>query len=94
MNLLSDSTLTFTSDEHPGAEVRVPLPRWSLVVVQGAARHVWKHAISRADIGDRRIAMTFRELSDEFRPGGVKESDGEALLKLALTFQGCAIGAS
>ncbi|GFR57994.1 AlkB, alkylation repair homolog 4 [Elysia marginata] len=91
LNLLSSSTLTFTSDKHPGVEVRVPLPRRSLIVVQGAARHQWKHSISRDDITGRRMAMTFRELSNEFRLGGSRERDGEELLKLALTFQGCAV---
>lgn len=92
LNLLSDSILTFTSDEHPNVEVRVPLPRFSLVVVQGAARHQWKHCISRSDITGKRIAMTFRELSAEFSSGGSRSSEGEELLKLALRFQGCAVG--
>ena len=94
VNLLSDSTLTFTSDEYPDLEIRVPLPRLSLIVVEGAARHSWKHGISRGDVRERRVAMTFRELSDEFRQGGQRESDGEELLKIALTFKGSAVGGS
>ncbi|RUS89757.1 hypothetical protein EGW08_002460 [Elysia chlorotica] len=94
LNLISDSTLSFTSDKLPSSEVRVPMPLLSLVIVEGAARHCWKHGISRGDITGRRLAMTFRELSDEFRSGGQKEDEGEQLLKLALTFEGIAVGGS
>ncbi|GFN99596.1 alkylated DNA repair protein alkb-like protein 4 [Plakobranchus ocellatus] len=94
LNLLSDSVLSFTSDMHPGSEVRVPLPRRSLIVVQAEARHVWKHGISRADVNGLRIAMTFRELSDEFKDGGMREDDGKELLTRALAFDGFAVGAT
>ncbi|XP_059175964.1 alpha-ketoglutarate-dependent dioxygenase alkB homolog 4-like isoform X2 [Physella acuta] len=91
LNLMSDSTLTFTIDSEPQTEVRVPLLRRSLIIVAADARYKWKHSIKEADILDKRIAMTFRELSEEFSPGGQREKEGDDLLKLALTFQGCAI---
>lgn len=92
LNLLSDSVLTFTTDFSPGIAVKVPLLRRSLIIVSAAARYKWKHAILPEDVEERRLAMTFRELSEEFMTGGIREHEGAELLKLALTFQGRAIG--
>lgn len=92
LNLLSSSTLTFTCDSQPNAKVRVPMPRRSLIVVSGPARHDWKHGIDPKDIQGRRIASTFRELSAEFQEKGARYEEGQALLNLALTFEGLAIG--
>ncbi|KAJ7309031.1 hypothetical protein JRQ81_008318 [Phrynocephalus forsythii] len=74
----------------PSKEVAVAihLPRRSLVVLHGPARHRWKHAIYRKHITSRRICVTFRELSAEFSPGGEQKELGEKLLETALTFQG------
>ncbi|CAG5122933.1 unnamed protein product [Candidula unifasciata] len=91
LNLLSDSVLTFTLDSVPDIEVRVPLLRRSLIVVAAAARYSWKHSILPGDVVGRRIAMTFRELSKEFRSGGSRGQQGVELLKLALTFSGSAV---
>ena len=63
LNLLSDTVLSFqppADSPGPALEIAVPLPRYSLVVVQGAARHTWTHAIHRHDITERRIAVTLR----------------------------------
>ncbi|KAM4820569.1 alpha-ketoglutarate-dependent dioxygenase alkB homolog 4 isoform 2-T2 [Thomomys bottae] len=69
-------------------EVAIPLPRRSLLVLSGAARHQWTHAIHRRHIQARRVCATFRELSAEFRPGGKQQDLGQELLCLALSFQG------
>ncbi|XP_037596202.1 alpha-ketoglutarate-dependent dioxygenase alkB homolog 4 isoform X2 [Cebus imitator] len=69
-------------------EVAVPLPRRSLLVLKGAARHQWKHAIHRRHIEARRVCVTFRELSAEFGPGGRQQELGQELLRIALSFQG------
>ncbi|XP_053312802.1 alpha-ketoglutarate-dependent dioxygenase alkB homolog 4 [Spea bombifrons] len=69
-------------------EVAICLPRRSLVVLYGEARFKWKHAIHRKHIKDRRICCTFRELSEEFSPGGKEETLGLTLLQVALGFQG------
>lgn len=92
LNLLSDSVLCFTNDDVPGTEVHVPMFQRSLLVVYGPARNKWKHAIHRCDIKDKRIAVTLRELSDEFQKGGSREEEGTNLLEIALTFKGTAIG--
>ncbi|XP_042298329.1 alpha-ketoglutarate-dependent dioxygenase alkB homolog 4 [Sceloporus undulatus] len=68
--------------------VAIHLPRRSLVVLHGPARHRWKHAIYRNHITSRRICITFRELSAEFSLGGKQEELGKKLLGVALTFQG------
>ena len=92
LNLLSDSVLCFTRDDLPDVEIHVLMPRRSLIVVAGEARNQWKHGIHRTDVNGRRIAMTFRELSDEFKAGGPKEQIGSQLVDIALTFQGQAVG--
>ncbi|XP_042542453.1 alpha-ketoglutarate-dependent dioxygenase alkB homolog 4 isoform X1 [Dipodomys spectabilis] len=69
-------------------EVAVPVPRRSLLVLTGAARHQWTHAIHRRHIKARRVCATFRELSAEFCPGGKQQDLGHELLRIALSFQG------
>ncbi|XP_071111000.1 alpha-ketoglutarate-dependent dioxygenase alkB homolog 4-like isoform X2 [Haliotis cracherodii] len=94
LNLVSDTTLCFTKDDLLGVEVHVPLLQRSLIVVSGPARAEWKHAIHREDIKQKRIAMTFRELSDEFRGQGKLVSVGQKLVDVALTFTGSAVGSA
>ena len=88
LNLLSDCILTFTHQAKPNIFVRVPLKRYSLIIVHSAARHEWLHAIDPAHVHNTRVAMTFRELSDEFKKAGAREEEGQKLLELALTFNG------
>lgn len=107
VNLLSDTYLSMTIDNRdsllsqPSAdlldlhdtEVCIPLPRRSLVVVSGPARYKWKHAILRQDITDRRLAMTFREFTPEFLPGGLHYEDmGHQVIETALTYCGISVG--
>ncbi|KAH8874885.1 Alpha-ketoglutarate-dependent dioxygenase alkB like [Schistosoma japonicum] len=72
--------------------VRVPLDRRSLVVVSGPARYIWQHEIRRSDIPTRRIAMTFRELSNIFSSKSYNMTDeqifGKKLMKIASTYSG------
>ncbi|KAI1903481.1 hypothetical protein AGOR_G00027640 [Albula goreensis] len=94
INLLSDTVVTMSLEEGHGdldqgeVRVRVAFPRRSLLVLQGEARHRWKHAIHRQDIHQRRVCSTYRELSSEFLPGGQQEAMGSQLLDIALSFQG------
>ncbi|KAJ7997006.1 hypothetical protein DPEC_G00224430 [Dallia pectoralis] len=93
INLLSDTTLTMSLEqgltELGQGEVRVSvhLPRRSLVVVYGEARHRWKHSIHRHDIHERRVCSTYRELSAEFQFGGEQHTVGSQLLDIALGFK-------
>ncbi|XP_035225232.1 alpha-ketoglutarate-dependent dioxygenase alkB homolog 4-like, partial [Stegodyphus dumicola] len=66
--------------------VRVPLPARSLLILAGCARHNWFHEIKRQDIKSRRLAMTFRELAEDFL-GNENERDlGEELLATASVY--------
>ncbi|KAJ3589868.1 hypothetical protein NHX12_010709 [Muraenolepis orangiensis] len=101
VNMLSDSVLTMSLQAvqalelRPGSEkeeeerevqVAVRLPRRSLVVLYGEARHKWKHAVHRRDVAARRLCSTYRELSAEFLPGGSQAEVGVKLLDVALSF--------
>ncbi|XP_015929932.2 alpha-ketoglutarate-dependent dioxygenase alkB homolog 4 [Parasteatoda tepidariorum] len=46
--------------------VEIVLPPRSLFVLSGCARNNWFHEIKRQDVTSRRLAMTFRELSENF----------------------------
>lgn len=95
INMLSSTTLTMSLEQGlpelglaEEVHVAVHLPRRSLVVLYGEARHRWKHAIQREDVHERRVCSTYRELSAEFLPGGQQEELGAQLLNIALSFQG------
>lgn len=86
INLLSDTYLTFT---HPSSFIiHVPLPRRSLVIVMGVARHEWSHSISRCNVLGRRVAMTMRELGMDFTDGNKNEEIGHKLVKTASRYNG------
>ena len=66
LNMLSETYLRLTKEfKIPPYEIVIRMPRRSLIVVQGEARYDWHHSINRYDIKSRRIAMTWREFSDE-----------------------------
>lgn len=94
LNLLSDTVITMSLDQGWGGmdrgEVRVAInmPRRSLFVLYGEARHRWKHAIYREHIHSRRVCSNFRELAAEFLHGGEQEKLGSELLDIASSFKG------
>ena len=97
INLLSHSVLTFsTLTPFPGhlphptpVQIRVDMPRYSLIVVAGNARYHWQHSIQRAHVTSRRVAVTLRELSKEFSPGGSSyQSVGKKIMETATVFNG------
>lgn len=97
LNLLSDTFLCLTApsaNQQPllpshlsYVKILVPMPRRSLLVLSGIARHVWLHGIRRCDIQERRVAITWRELTDTFRNSQSGSSDeiatGTQLLEIA-----------
>ncbi|XP_051258265.1 alpha-ketoglutarate-dependent dioxygenase alkB homolog 4 [Dicentrarchus labrax] len=98
VNMLSSTTLTMSLEQGlpelglaEEVHVAVRLPRRSLVVLYGEARHRWKHAIRREDVQERRVCSTYRELSAEFLPGGQQAELGAQLVNIALSFQGTPI---
>ncbi len=86
LSLCSTSILTLVN-ENESAYIQIPIPACSLVVLKGAARHVWKHAIRREDIQGVRIAVTFRELAREFTDGSMRDT-GQEILNIASCFDG------
>ena len=87
VNLLSHTVLSLTNPEHL-YEIRIPMPRLSLVILKGDARNIWMHGIKREDIKSRRIAVTLRELSEEFLTGDSYTQIGRPLLELASSYNG------
>ena len=93
ITLLSPVLLTFTHttpspSSSSSSHLHIPLPPRSLLVVQGAARHVWLHSILRRHVLKRRVGITLRELSLEFLSGGREEESGAKVLNIAQNFQG------
>ena len=75
---LGSEDINDDDEEEQEVQVAVRLPRRSLVVLYGDARHEWKHAIHREDVTARRLCSTYRELSAEFLPGGPQAEVGGA----------------
>lgn len=70
------------------ARVHLPMPPRSMMVLYGPARDTWVHEVRRCDIKDKRIAIAFRELAEEFLPGGKSEEVGKEVLERAARFDG------
>ena len=64
------------------------MPPRSMMVLYGECRDTWVHEVRRCDIKERRIAIAFRELAEEFLPGGVSEQIGREVLEKAARFDG------
>ncbi len=91
LNLLSNAILTFTTpaDRTPKAQVEICMPQRSLIVVSRCARFQWQHSIQRSHVTSRRVAVTLRELSGEFLPGGLSYvPQGKAILETASLYSG------
>lgn len=66
VNLLSETVLRLTREFNiPPFEIAIKMPARSLLVIYGEARYDWHHGINRYDIRSRRVAMTWREFSEE-----------------------------
>jgi alkylated DNA repair protein alkB family protein 4 len=93
INLAADTCLVLTPDQpqptnqvetSSDVEIVVQMPRRSLFVLSREARYHWLHEIRREHIHDRRLAITFRELSPEFMAGGDQfDPIGRDLLRVA-----------
>ena len=87
VTLCSSTVMTFTNLS-TSVQIHIPLPRASLLVVQGVARYEWLHSIRRDHIVGRRIGITLRELSGEFLEGGNQEAIGREVLRIAGGYEG------
>ena len=97
INLLSNTILTLNSPKGKSndgitnksscSEVQILMPARSLVIIEDDARYLWMHGIKREHVGEKRIAMTFRNLSNEFEKDEKHQGFVMELLKLSETFQ-------
>lgn len=66
VNLLSETTLRLTREFNiPPYEIAIRMPARSLIIIHDEARYEWHHSINKYDIRSRRVAMTWREFSNE-----------------------------
>ena len=91
INLLSGTILTLINKNCPNVEIQIPMPARSLLVLFDEARYTWMHCIKADHISDIRMAMTFRNLSDEFSGGGPQQEIGTKLIEVATNFDGTVI---
>ena len=66
--------------------IRVPMPRRSLLILWGRARYAYEHRILREDIAERRLCITYRELTPPFLEGGKYDAVGKEILEMASHF--------
>lgn len=66
LNLISETFLRLTREFNiPPFEIMIKMPPRSLLILKGEARYNWHHGIKKYDIKARRIALTWREFSEE-----------------------------
>eukprot|EP00126_Sphaerothecum_destruens_P008553 Sdes_comp20258_c0_seq6m13731 len=78
------------------ASILVPLPEGCALWFSDSSRNCWSHSIDREDLQNRRISVTFRDLSAQFSPphslllkqDGItsQQEDGILIKKLAQTY--------
>lgn len=66
--------------------IRIPMPRRSLLVLYGIARYDYEHSIMREDIKDRRVCITYREITPTFLSCGTNADIGKEILKRGKLF--------
>ncbi|RXG68684.1 Alpha-ketoglutarate-dependent dioxygenase alkB-like protein 4 [Armadillidium vulgare] len=66
--------------------IRIPMPRRSLLVLYGTARYNYEHSILREDIKDRRVCITYREITPTFLSCGPKAGIGKEILEKSKLF--------
>lgn len=84
VNLLSDTVLRLTKEYYiPPYEIVIRMPARCLVVIYDEARYDWHHSIKKYDIKSRRIAMTWREFSDEILKDDTHQDDVIKIMTIA-----------
>lgn len=73
LNLASSTKLILTNERSDGLlndiEIVINLNRGSLIVLDDEARYEWLHEIRSEHVEERRLAITYRELSKDHLPG-------------------------
>ncbi|CAF3989326.1 unnamed protein product, partial [Adineta steineri] len=94
VNLLSNTILSLIpNDKDTKKIIYIPLPRRWMIVLYGDARYEYKHAIQRQHISERRIAITFRELTGKTETFSVENKDlYEKIIRIGKRFTGISVG--
>ncbi|XP_015517130.2 alpha-ketoglutarate-dependent dioxygenase alkB homolog 4 [Neodiprion lecontei] len=66
--------------------VRLPMPARSLMVLYGASRYNWEHAVLREDVKGRRLCIAYREFTPPYLEGGDHFDEGSKILEKARIF--------
>ncbi|XP_046744391.1 alpha-ketoglutarate-dependent dioxygenase alkB homolog 4 isoform X2 [Diprion similis] len=66
--------------------VRLPMPARSLMVLYGASRYNWEHAVLREDVQSRRVCIAYREFTPPYLLGGDHFDEGSKILEKASIF--------
>ncbi|CAF0954979.1 unnamed protein product [Brachionus calyciflorus] len=93
-NLVENTILTLTPGKDvqntpENCQVLIPSSRLSMIILADDARYKWLHAIKKSHIKSTRLAITIRELTDEFK---LDEKQGKLIEKLAMTYKGITVG--
>ena len=77
VNLLSKTILNLVlpkeqtlGDHQLNYRIRIVVPQRALVILSDESRFKYQHSIQMEDINNRRVAITYRELSEPFLPNG------------------------
>ncbi|UJR09513.1 hypothetical protein I4U23_013751 [Adineta vaga] len=94
INLLSNTILSLIPNEKDSKKIiYIPLPRRWMIVLYGDARYEYKHAIQGQHIQDRRIAVTFRELTGTNEKFYEENKDlYERIIRIGKRFTGISVG--
>jgi alkylated DNA repair protein alkB family protein 4 len=94
INLLSNTILSLIPNENNSNKIiYIPLPRRWMIVLYGDARYEYKHAIQRRHIQERRLAVTFRELTGKNEKFYEENKDlYERILRISRRFTGISVG--
>ena len=75
----------FSENDKPQI-IRIPMPRRSLLVFYGDPRYNWEHGIIREDIKERRVCITYRELTLPYLKYGPYNEVGQEILQAGKLF--------
>ena len=66
--------------------IRIPMPKRSLLLLYGDSRYKWEHGIARDDVSERRVCITYRELTPTYLYNGSKADIGQEILLASQNF--------
>lgn len=94
INLLSNTILTLIPNENTSNKIiYIPLPRRWMIVLYGDARYEYKHSIQQQHIQERRLAVTFRELTGKNEKFYDENKDlYERIIRISKRFTGISVG--